>query len=796
MQEKKQKIKRKIKQTDRTGLGRKPKQEPGAEAEQQSRRPVGSESARQPEARLNAEAEQPRRRPAGVKAGQKSGQEIKQQPEQESPQGNKWERLAKIIEELLHDPQFEPMKAKELAHFLGVPRQALDDFQAVLDELAAAGRIGISARGRYGRKDSFTHIGVFSAHPRGFGFVSVEGRERDIFIPADACGGAMDGDRVRLMIRREAEGSQSAEGEILQVLEHAVRELVGVYRKGKNFGFVEPDNQRIHTDIYIPQGKELRARQGQKVVCRITKYQTARQKPEGVIVEILGGLHEPGVDILSIVRAYGIPDEFTPEQLREAEARAAETADWQSAGRRDFRGLCTVTIDGEDAKDLDDAVSLSWDETRRVYTLYVHIADVAAYVQEHSLLDTEALRRGTSVYLADRVIPMLPPALSNGSCSLNAGEDRLALSCVMQLDELGRTLSSELCESLIHVDKRMSYTGVHALLEGLPLENGESLTDYRPFEPMLRQMLTLSRAMRERRHERGGIDFDFEESRLVLNERGRVEAIVAYERNEAHQLIEAFMLAANEAVAEHFYWLELPFLYRVHENPDPEKMKQLGLFIGGLGYSLRARGGEVRPKELQRLLEALKGRPEEALIARLVLRSMRQAKYTVNCDGHFGLALKYYTHFTSPIRRYPDLQIHRIIKENLRAGLSPARIGHYTALLPGVAQQSSVLERRAEEAEREVEKLKKCEFMQQFIGAEFTGYISGVTNYGIYVSLENTVEGMVPLRLIEGDYFIFDEEKYELRGEMTGRCFQLGQALKIRVLQVDKLSRSIDFILA
>ncbi len=707
-------------------------------------------------------------------------------------------KLGDLIVELVHDKIYTPMKTKEMANLMGIPKAERASLQEVLDRLVNEGRIGISVHGRYGRRESFTHAGIFHAHPRGFGFVTVEGRERDVFIPADEVGMALDGDKVRLLIVRENKGDNAAEGKITQVLEHANTEVVGIYHKNKQSGFVIPDNPKLLRDIFIPQGRDLRAVNGHKVVARILNYGDQHHKPEGVITEILGHVSDPGVDILSIVRAYGLPETFSKDLMQAAEAIPETVPEAAVSAREahDFRSLTTITIDGEDAKDLDDAVSLEYDEEKQQYRLYVHIADVSEYVSEHSLLDQEALNRGTSVYLTDRVIPMLPRALSNGICSLNEGEDRLTLSCIMDFDHQGRLLGHELCESVIRSDKRMSYTGVHALLNQLPLTNGEDPESYRPYEALLQRMHELSKLLRERRHERGGIDFDFPEAKILLDEKGRVKDILPYIRTEAHMLIEDFMLAANETVAEDFYWQQLPFLYRVHEKPDPEKFKQLSLLVSNYGHFLRMRDEDsIRPKEIQKLLDAIAGTPEEAVIKVLTLRSLKQARYSTECSGHFGLAARYYTHFTSPIRRYPDLQIHRIIKENLRGELRKKRIEHYRELLPAVADRSSTLERRADEAERETEKLKKCEYIRQHLGETFEGIVSGVTSYGLYVELPNTVEGMVSVRVMDGDYYVFHEDRCELVGEHTGKTYRLGDKVRINVMNVDKLTRTIDFTL-
>lgn len=708
------------------------------------------------------------------------------------------EKLSRLIVDLVRDPIYQPMKAKEMAMLIGIPKAERVALQEVLDDLVSQGRIGISQRGKYGRMENFTHVGCFHAHPRGFGFVTLEGHENeaDIFIPADHVGLALDGDRVRIIITRSADASHRSEGHITQILEHSVKELVGFYHKSKSAGFVVPDNQHILRDIYIPQGRDLHAVNGHKVVVKILNYGDEKHSPEGIITEILGHVNDPGVDILSIVRAYNLPEAFPKEVLHAAEtASNAVPAEAIHARRaHDFRALTTVTIDGEDSKDLDDAISLEYDDETGQYRLYVHIADVSEYVTEHSALDDEALNRGTSVYLTDRVIPMLPHALSNGICSLNPSEDRLTLSCVMDIDAEGRIQSHELCESVIRSDKRMTYSGVHAVLTDTALTNDEDIRDYLPYKPLLERMYALSRLLRKRRHDRGGIDFDFPETKFLLDKDGRVLDVLPYERNEAHMLIEDFMLAANETVAEDFFWQQIPFVFRVHEKPDLEKFMQLRLAVSNFGHFIRMRDDDsIRPKEVQKLLDAIAGTPEEPVIKTMTLRSLKQARYSTECAGHFGLAAKYYCHFTSPIRRYPDLQIHRIIKEDLRGELKERRIEHYRNLLPAVAERSSTLERRADEAERETDKLKACEWMRQHLDEEFDGVISGVTNYGIYVQLPNTVEGMCAVRLMDGDYFVFREDRYELVGERTGRTYRLGDHVHVRALHADKLTRTIDF---
>ena len=694
-----------------------------------------------------------------------------------------------MLVQLVHDKTYVPMKLKELAMLLSVPKEQRDELKEVLDILIAEGKIGISKKGKYGKAEEFALAGTFSGHAKGFGFVTIEGREQDVFVPADKTKGAMDGDKVQIVIEGEARGKR-AEGAVLRILEHANKTVIGFYQKNKNFGFVLPDNQKLGQDIFIPQGKDMGAVTGHKVIVRITDFGDDRKKPEGVITEILGHVNDPGVDILSIIKAYGLPEGFPDEVMVQVAGIPDEVEEEEKKNRLDLRHLQTVTIDGEDAKDLDDAISIS-KENDDHYTLGVHIADVSHYVTENSPLDKEALKRGTSVYLVDRVIPMLPHKLSNGICSLNAGTDRLALSCLMEIDGKGNVIGHRIAETLIQVDRRMTYTAVNAIVTD---RDPDVMEEYRDFVPMFDLMKELADILRERRKKRGSSDFDFPESKIILDEKGRPVDIKPYERNAATKIIEDFMLMANETIAEDYFWQELPFLYRTHDYPDPEKMKRLGTFINNFGYTIRTQNGEVHPKELQKLLDKIEGTPEEALISRLTLRSMKQAKYTTVCTGHFGLAANYYTHFTSPIRRYPDLQIHRIIKENLRRGLSDRRFAHYDSILPEVAVQCSSMERRADEAERETDKLKKCEYMSKRIGKEYDSVISGVTNWGLYVELPNTVEGLIRVNDLTGDYFVFDEEHMELVGEMTRKSYKLGQKIRVQVADTDKLTRTIDFI--
>lgn len=632
--------------------------------------------------------------------------------------------------------------------------------------------------------------GIFFSHAKGFGFVEAKGFAADFYIPEDETGGAFHLDRVQVAVLPRQRGLRQ-EARVVRILERGIKHLVGTYDQSQNFGFVIPDNGRIGTDIFVPKERSKGAVTGHKVVVELTFYGDERHKPEGKVTEILGHRNDPGVDILSIVRGYGLPEAFGAKVMNQAGRMPEEVSEADRAGRMDLRELTMVTIDGEDAKDLDDAVSLYQDETG-LFHLGVHIADVANYVQENSALDWEALERGTSVYLVDRVIPMLPHRLSNGICSLNQGVDRLALSCLMTINDKGEVADYQLAETVIRVDLRMTYTSVRKILE----EQDES--ERRACEtlvPMLEQMEQLAAILRKRRHKRGSIDFDFAESKIVLDETGRPLDIIPYERNTATRIIEDFMLIANETVAQHFFWLDVPFVYRTHGTPDPEKIRKLSAFVRNFGYHIKGAGEEIHPKELQKLLDKIEDTQEETLISRLTLRSMRQAKYTVACTGHFGLACQYYCHFTSPIRRYPDLQIHRIIKEQLRGKLSEERIRHYEERLPEVARLSSEKERRAEEAERETDKLKKAEYMEERIGEIYEGVISGITQWGLYVELPNTVEGLLHVSLLSGDYFYYDENTYEMVGKESGVIYQLGQRITIQVKGVDRLAGTIDFML-
>lgn len=739
-----------------------------------------------------------------------------------SEKNNLYNKKKKRILDVINDKHYKPLKQKELAFLLQVEQEEKEEFRAILADLVKEGKVLLTKRGKYQSLSDVTKIGIFTGHPKGFGFVTVEGEEEDYFIGEHAVGSAMHNDKVLIRITGAPAGKRK-EAQVIQILEHGNDEVVGYFQKSKSFGFVVPDNRKIADDIFVSKKNSMGAMTGHKVVVKLTSYGDQKHKPEGKVVEILGHVNDPGTDILSIVRAFGLPMEFDQKVMNYLEKIPEEVALEDLEGRLDIRDWKTVTIDGEDAKDLDDAITLTKGEN--CYQLGVHIADVTNYVKEHSPLDEEALKRGTSVYLVDRVIPMLPHKLSNGICSLNAGEDRLALSCIMDIDFTGKVIGHKIAETVIHVNQRMSYRQVDAILKmnaiknntiyddvdyskkqaidcndiKLTKNNGEEifgddiLEYYHDDIEYFVLMKELSDILRNKRMQRGSIDFDFPESKIVLTQEGEPVEIGPYDRNPAHKIIEDFMLLANETVAENYYWQDLPFEYRVHGEPDPEKIEKLSDIIKNFGYYFKSSGDSIHPKEFQKLLNKIQGTPEEGFISRMTLRSMQQARYSVDCTGHFGLAAKYYCHFTSPIRRYPDLQIHRIMKDHIHGKLNGRRLEHYDNILTGVAESNSKNERRAQEAEREVEKLKKVQYMSKHLGEHFEGIVSGVTAYGFYVELENTIEGMVRISTIPDDFYVYNEEKMELFGKETGNVIQMGQKVKVKAVHVDKLLRVIDF---
>lgn len=741
------------------------------------------------------------------------------------------DRRKKFILELMGDPIYQPMRLREISSLLRLSKEEKRELYDVLDELCEEGKVSVDRKGRYekvkgkwkkkkddryyddrreeygseyGRKkkdknkkdknkkeqpEGIQAEGTFIGHPKGFGFVEIEGQDEDIFIPESDTGTAMHQDKVRIIIRDEKKEGKRQEGVVVKVLERGMPEIVGTYQLNRDFGFVISDNPKFSKDIFIPRKEAAGIKNGDKVIAVITDYGSGNKNPEGKIKENLGNIRTPGTDILAIVKSFGIPSEFPEKVMKQAQRVPDHVLDADRDGRLDLRHLQTVTIDGEDAKDLDDAISLT--KEGDIYHLGVHIADVSNYVQYNSALDREALKRGTSVYLADRVVPMLPERLSNGICSLNQGEDRLALSCLMDINEKGKVVSHQIAETVINVNERMCYTDVKNILEDT---DEEAKKRYEALIPMFFMMKELSGILRNSRHHRGSIDFDFPESKIILNAAGKAIDVKPYEANVATRIIEDFMLMANETVAQEYCTEEIPFVYRTHDNPDPEKVESLLTLLHNQGVKIQKAREEITPKEIQQIIESIEGLPNEAMISRLVLRSMKQAKYTTECSGHFGLAAKYYCHFTSPIRRYPDLQIHRIIKDNLRGRLMrEGRTEHYAEILDEVARQSSVCERRADEAERESDKLKKAEYMSYHLGEEFEGIISGVTGWGLYVELPNTVEGLVHVNTLRDDYYVFDQESYELRGEMTKKVYKLGDKVRVRVADADKMLKTVDF---
>ena len=700
----------------------------------------------------------------------------------------------KLLLELISAKEYRPMKAKEIASLLQLSKGQKKELQEVLDALIEEGKISVSKQGRYRKakerkyqKKNAVVTGTFTGHPRGYGFVSVEGEEKDIFIPVESVGNAFHLDQVEVQIIGEESEHKRKEGRILKVLSHGLTEIVGTYEKSRHYGFVVPDQSRIQQDIFIPQEKSDDARDGDKVVVKITSYGSKNKSPEGIVTEVLGQASDPGVDVMSVARDMGLPMEFPQKAAGQAARTAQRVQEQDFQGRLDLRNLPCVTIDGEEAKDLDDAITLTrtWDG----YQLGVHIADVSNYVQAGSALDREAFRRGTSVYLADRVIPMLPRELSNGICSLNQGEDRLALSCLMKINDKGKVVSHEIAETVICVDRRMTYTAVQKVLDG----DERTKEEYRDFVSMFLCMEELSGILRKRRKKRGAIDFDFPESKVILDEKGHPLEIKAYERNTATDIIEDFMLLANETVAKEYHERNLPFLYRIHGEPDEDKIENV-LSLARTGQiKAEKKKQKITPGEVQSILTALEGQPLEPMISRLLLRSMQQARYSTADEGHFGLAARHYCHFTSPIRRYPDLQIHRIIKDVIRGRMNPQREAAYRESLDQVAESCSRLERRAEEAERETVKLKKAEYMKAHVGEEFDGVISGVTGWGIYVELPNTVEGLVSVNSMWDDYYIYDENAFCLTGESTGKTYRLGQKVTVVVEDADPATRTVDF---
>ena len=701
------------------------------------------------------------------------------------------EKLREQLLGLINDPHYNPLKREELALIFNIHPSEMPMFYNFLDELEEDGYIVKTKKGRVMSPNQMgLFVGKFVSHRKGFGFVeSDEELVQDLFIPKNDINGALHNDRVMAEIVTPATEDRRAEGKVIKIIKREVTRVVGLFQENKSFGFVVPDDKKFNQDIFIPKRYISGAKNDDKVVCEITVWPQENRKPEGKIVEILGKKGERGVEIDSIIRAHGLPEEFPKKVIDEANFVAGQELEDEIARRLDLRDLDIFTIDGEDAKDLDDAISIEVLPNGN-YKLGVHIADVTHYVKEKSKLDKEALKRATSVYLVDKVIPMLPKQLSNGVCSLNPFEDKLTLSCIMEIDAEGKVVKYDIAETVINSKARMTYTEVSDILE----KDDEKLK--KTFAKQVDDFIAaekLARILMKRRQRRGAIDFDFPEAKIILNKNGEVVDIKHYERRISNKMIEEFMLVANETVAEHFFWLQLPFVYRIHETPSVEKMEDLNKFMATFGYHIKGNLEDVHPKEMQSIIEKIKGTKEEESISTIMLRSMKQAKYSPSCIGHFGLAAKYYCHFTSPIRRYPDLQIHRIIKEQLNNKLNNKRQDQLAHIVEYASTQSSERERAAELAERDVHDYYKACYMADKVGQQFDGVVSGVTSFGIFVELENTVEGLIRLANMRDDYYIYNQETYSIIGERSKKTFRIGDSVRIEVDNVNVDFKEIDF---
>ncbi|KKK39410.1 ribonuclease R [Mesobacillus campisalis] len=699
------------------------------------------------------------------------------------------------IDRLLHymkDEAYKPLTIQELEEAFGIEDSAtFKEFVKALVVMEERGLVVRTRSNRYGLPEKMNLVrGKLTGHAKGFAFVIPEepGMD-DIFIPPNETNNAMHGDIVLARVSSTSSG-QRREGTIVRIIERGVQQIVGTYTESKHFGFVIPDDKKFASDIFIPKEASMGAVEGHKVVVTLTSYPDGRKSAEGEVVSILGHKNDPGVDILSVIHKHGLPMEFPPEVLQQANETPDEIDESELANRRDLRDEVIVTIDGADAKDLDDAVTVTRLENGN-YKLGVHIADVSYYVQEGSPIDVEAAERATSVYLVDRVIPMIPHRLSNGICSLNPKVDRLTLSCSMEISPEGEVVDHEIFQSVIKTTERMTYHDVNLILVD---KDEEVRSRYESLVPMFEMMEELAAILRGKRMGRGAIDFDFKESKVLVDENGHPSDVVLRERSVAERLIEEFMLVANETVAEHFHWMEVPFIYRIHEDPKEDKLRRFFEFITNFGYLVRGTANSVHPKALQAIIEEVQGKPEEMVISTVMLRSMQQAKYFEESLGHFGLSTEFYTHFTSPIRRYPDTIVHRLIRTYLIEGkIDQHTKEKWNAQLPEIAKHSSDMERRAVEAERETDELKKAEYMEDKIGVEYDGIISSVTNFGMFVELPNTIEGLVHVSYMTDDYYRYDERHFAMIGERTGNVFRIGDEITVRVVKVNKEERSIDF---
>jgi len=701
-------------------------------------------------------------------------------------------QLAERLLSFMKEEAYKPLTVEELEEAFQL--EDADEFKKLiitLNKMEEKGLIVRTRANRYGVPEKMNLIrGTLVGHARGFAFVEPdEPGFDDVFIPPGELNHAMHGDKVLVRLSPKTSGARQ-EGTVIRILERGIKEIVGTYTESKNFGFVIPDDKKIVNDIFIPKNASNGAVEGHKVIVRLTSYPEGRMSAEGEVVQILGHKNDPGVDILSIIHKHQLPLSFPDDVLKQANETPDEIKSEEIKNRRDLRNELIITIDGEDAKDLDDAVTVT-KLNNGCYKLGVHIADVSYYVKEGTPIDREAFARGTSVYLVDRVIPMIPHRLSNGICSLNPKVDRLTLSCEMIVDEYGNVVQHDIFQSIIRSAERMTYSNVNKIL----IEKDEQLREkYQEIVPMLEDMAELASILRKKRMLRGAIDFDFKEAKVLVDEKGKPYDVIIRERSVAERLIEEFMLLANETVAEHFHWLNVPFIYRIHEKPNEEKLRRFLEFITNFGYVVKGTGNNIHPRALQQILDEVRGKPEEMVISTVMLRSMKQAKYHPESVGHFGLSTEFYTHFTSPIRRYPDLIVHRLIRKYLLEGKIDEKTQmKWASILPEIAEHSSNMERRAVDAERETDDLKKAEFMLDKIGEEFDGIISSVTNFGMFVELPNTVEGLVHVSYMTDDYYHYDERHYAMIGERTGNVYRIGDEITVRVVNVDKEERSIDF---
>ncbi len=725
--------------------------------------------------------------------------EIPQRPKQTRNQwGTSGEKERKRMEEqeqkileFMKEKDYVPMKAKEIAMLMRVPKKEYGDFLEVLGNLELKFKIQKNRKSKYRLVEKTYYDGIYRKNQKGFGFVRLEEREDEVYIAKENSLNALNGDRVLIEIIEEENKVKSAEAKVVKILKHEKDTMVGIFQNNKNFGFVVPDDRNFGTDIFIAKKDMGKARSNHKVLVKITKYPEKGKKAEGKILEVLGNVNEAGVDMLSLIKEHNLPSTFPEPVVQEAKRFENKVDKKDIPNRVDFRDKEIFTIDGEDAKDLDDAVRVEKLKNGN-YRLEVHIADVSFYVRENSLLDNEALIRGTSIYMLGRVIPMLPRELSNGICSLNAGEDRFTLSCLMEIDEKGKVVASEIVKGIIKVTERMSYTDVQAILDQ---SNEQTIKKYKPYISHFKLMEELAQILKNKRKEQGYLNLDIPESKIDLDMDGRVTNIAKYETTFAHEIIEQFMLTANETVAEKFFWLEAPFIYRVHEDPDLEKIQELNKFLFNFGMKIKANQDNIYPKEFAKILEEVKGKEEEKVVSNLVLRTLKVARYEAQNQGHFGIASKYYCHFTSPIRRYPDLFIHRVISNYLRENydVSEKWVEEKRVQAEERAKQSSEREKIATKVEREAEDLKKAEYMEKRIGEEYEGIVSSVTSFGIFVELENTVEGLIRFDDLGDEYFIYDEDRKRLIGERTKQTYKIGDKVLIRVKKASKLLRQIDF---